>query len=135
MAIDIGWHPGAIYDLTNTTMSYDQIARKYGRTKDTIVKLKKKMNITRPAGLLKGAQAARFLEPIDQMHRNVGIHVTIFRGNMQPAQMAELLGVSTRVLRKIEIGSQEITLLQLSRIAKILNKSLAQLITPYEAEV
>ena len=129
-----GWHDAAIYDLENTTMSYSEIARKYGRSRDTITKLKKERHIVRPSKLKRGNESPLFQDPIDQFHRNIGVHVTIMRRNSSPKLISELIGVSTHVLRKIELGLHEITLLELIRISRATNKSIPELMSPYVAE-
>lgn len=134
MPINSGWKLAAIHDLENTNLSYNEIARKYGRHKDTIIKLIPRHNIRRPDHLQKSGKAVRDMEPIDDEHRCIGMHLTIFRGNSSPSDMAESIGVSPHRLRKMELGVCELTLVELKRISKVLNKSLGQLMTPFEAE-
>jgi len=130
MADNSGWHSAAVYDLTNTDLSYDEIARKYGRHRDTIIRLKNQYNVTRKLPARKGHLRTIDREAIDPQHRTVGIKLTMHRGSRSHSEMAELVGVSIPVLRNMELGLHAFTLAQLTRISKVTGLSLNELITP-----
>ncbi len=132
MADTSGWHEAAKYDIENTILSYSEIATKYGRERSTIVKLKSDHKLTRPPGVRKGNTPLVNLQPIDVAHKNIGMHVTILRGGQSASFMAEALGVSPHILRKMELGVHEITLLQLQKLGVLSDMSLAELMSPYQ---
>lgn len=129
------WHAAAIKDLTETDMSYQEIGDKYGRSRDTIIKLKNRYRLTRKHPPRRGIAKLTERSELSSTHRAVGIHLTLYRDGRNFSEVAPDFGVSAVVLRYMELGIHEFTLSQLQKISDVLGRSIPELITPFHARV
>ncbi len=125
------WRELAIKDLTDTDLSYDEIGQKYGRDRDTIIKLKRLHNLTRKLPPRKGPRKITDRKEISSAHRAVGIRLSLFRGERSYAEVAERIGVSALALRYMELGIHDLTLAQLLKISELLGQSISELTSPF----
>lgn len=131
MADNHSWHADAIKDLEETNLSYQEIADKYGRDRDTIIKLKNRYKLTRKLPPRKGPRRVIDRKELSPLHRAVGIRLSLYRGDRSYAEVAQSIGVSALALRYMELGIHDITLAQLQRISELLGQSISELITPF----
>lgn len=74
-------------------------------------------------------------EPKDALTVAVGLRVALLRkerGDIQPAEFAERVGISAAYLWRIEAGRQNLSLRNLARIAKAFDITLSQLLDGVE---
>jgi hypothetical protein len=125
------WHKACLEDLENTSLSYAEIGRKYGRARDTIIKLKNHYNVTRknpPENY--GQRKPDTLSSLSDQHRALGSRLTVFRANKTYSQVGDLLGVSRHIVKLMELGAHDFTLNQLMRISDVLGMEISQMIAP-----
>lgn len=128
---DNTWQKAAIDDLENTGLSYGEIGKKYGRSRDTIIKLKRLYNVLRRVPVARrGGRKAELERSISAHHRALGSRLTVFRANKTYTQVAEELGVSRHILKMMELGAHDFTLSQLLRIEAAIGHPVQDLITP-----
>lgn len=113
-------------------MSYTELARKHGRSRDTIIKLRAKLEGDRPERKKSGPTVAVEETPISDAHRALGIRLTIHRGGKNFTQMGELLNVSRVVVRKMELGQHDFSLTQVQTLAKEMGMTMAECLEPYK---
>lgn len=131
MADNLEWHAQVINDLENTDLSYAELASKYGRSRDTIIKLARLHNVLRKVPVKKGARRAIDMKPLSAAHRALGTRLTIFRENRNYTEAAAQIGVSRHVLKYMELGCYDFTLTQLNRISELLGANFVELTTPF----
>ncbi|CCV12880.1 helix-turn-helix transcriptional regulator [Mesorhizobium sp. STM 4661] len=131
MADNLEWHGKAIQDLETTDLSYAQLAKKYGRSRDTIIKLARLHNVLRRIPVTKGARRAIDMKELSPQHRALGTRLTIFRENRNYTEAAAIIGVSRHVLKYMELGCYDFTLTQLNRISELLGATFVELTTPF----
>lgn len=125
------WHTAAIYDLEHTSLSYAEIGVKYGRSRDTIIKLKRLHKVLRRVPVSRNGQLkTTSMKSLSSYHRALGSRLTMFRGNRNYTALAHEFGVSRHILKLMEIGAHDFTLTQLSRISEILGHSIPDIIAP-----
>ena len=125
------WQTAAIYDLQNSNLSYRQIGDKYGRSRDTVIKLKRLHKVLRRVPVSRmGQQKTSTMKSLTSFHRALGSRLTMFRGNRNYTAVAHELGVSRHVLKMMEIGAYDFTLTQLHRISEILGQTIPEIIAP-----
>lgn len=125
------WRDAAIDDLENTSMSYDEIARKYGRSTMAVMKLRERANIIRAKpNMRRGPRKFEEARSLSSHHRAVGSRLTIARANTPVRDFADRLGVSVYVLRAMELGIHDYTLSELLRISDLVGRTMEDLINP-----
>lgn len=125
------WHKACLEDLETTSLSYAEIGKKYGRARDTIIKLKHHYNVTRknpPANY--GQRKPETLVSLSEQHRALGSRLTVYRANKTYSQVGEVLGVSRHIVKLMELGAHDFTLNQLMRISEVLGMEINQMIAP-----
>jgi len=113
--------------LRTTTLSYKQVAQRVDRSRDSVVKFCKEHGIERPTNKMKGHPAWADVPKISPRHVALGLRVTLFRGRSSVAELAGRLGISSYVLRAIEYGIHDITLMQLLKLSAHMGLTLDQL--------
>lgn len=131
MADNQNWQELAIRDLEETDLSYKEIGELYGRDRDTIIKLKKRFNLTRKLPPRKGPKKMIDRRVISPSHRALGIRITIFRADRSYTEMAAEFGISPSALRNMELGLQEVPLSTLLRMSEVMGRNIHELIQPY----
>ncbi|TIS85672.1 MAG: hypothetical protein E5W26_10935 [Mesorhizobium sp.] len=131
MADNLEWHTQLIYDLENTDLSHGELAKKYGRSRDTVIKLARLHNVLRKIPVKKGARRAADMKALSPQHRALGTRLTIFRENRNYSEAAAFIGVSRHVLKYMELGCHDFTLTQLNRISELLGANFVELTTPF----
>lgn len=124
------WHRDAAWDLANTSLSYAEIGHKYGRARDTIVKLKNRLEVVRPARAKSGPRPASTKNHLSSAHRAFGVRITVLAGDIGYTAVQELLGVGPYVLSRIKLGNYELSLNVLLRAANVLNIGVGEVVTP-----
>lgn len=126
------WHDAAIEDLENSSLSYEEIGRKYGRSRQTIIKLKHRYNLTRKVPTrIKGLVKAEEKRSLSSAHRSLGSRLTLYRANRTYSEVAAELNVSPYALRRMELGVYDVTLSHLLRISEVLGIDVPTLISPF----
>ncbi|RWB08731.1 MAG: XRE family transcriptional regulator [Mesorhizobium sp.] len=131
MADNLEWHDKVIFDLENSDLSYAELARKYGRSRDTIIKLARLHNVLRRVPIAKGARRAVDMKELSPQHKALGTRLTIFRENRNYSEAAAIIGVSRHVLKYMELGCYDFTLTQLNRISELLGASFVEMTTGF----
>ena len=125
------WERAALDDLENTDLSMKEIGVKYGRSPDTIRKLKKFYNLTRKLPPRKRGQSkASEAISMSPYHRALGSRLTVYRGNKTLTDVSTKLGTSRYVTKMMELGAHDFTLRELIRISEIMGQPIQDLITP-----
>jgi len=128
---NLKWQKSAIEDLENTDLSIADIARKYGRSVDTIKKLRRFYNVTRklpPRN--RGAKKVADMVSLSSAHRAIGSRLTIYRASRSYSDVGAELGVSRYVVKLMEAGAHDFTLTQLLRVADVLDLPIEEIIKP-----
>lgn len=125
------WQALAVKDLTETDLSYEEIGKKYGRDRDTIIKLKRLHKLTRKLPSRKGPRKITERRELSAAHRAVGIRLGLYRADSSYAEVAERIGVSAIALRYMELGIHDLTLAQLLKISELLGQSISELTSPF----
>lgn len=126
------WHQLALIDLRDTDLSYVEIGRKYGRGRDTIIKLRVRHNVIRKFPPANGPRKAATADAISPLHRSLGIRVTLFRGGRTISEMSKLCNLSRIVLHQIEIGTADLSLSRLQALANVMNTPIPVLLSPFK---
>lgn len=126
------WHAHAIKDLSETSLSYNEIAKRVGRSRDTIIKVRRKYRIERPVQPKSGPRSNSDAKGQSIMHRAIGVRLTLYRDGKAFSEIADLLMISRATLKKMEMGAHDFTLNQLQAIADLLGADLASLLTPFK---
>ena len=127
----LDWQIRALSDLRTTTLSYQELADKYGRDRNTLIKLKREHQITRPSGHRNGPKPAVELKQLSPAHRALGLRITAYRGVRSYTELGEELNVTRHVVRMMEIGAHDFTLRQLQKLSEVMGRSITELITPH----
>lgn len=124
------WQALAVHDLETTDLSYEEIGTKYGRSRDTIIKLKNRHKVVRrvPQSRM-GPKKTVDMKPLTHQHRTLGIRLTLHRGERSYTDIAHELNVSRHVIKMMEIGAHDFTLTQLITISEIMGQSINDLVT------
>lgn len=125
------WQLEAIEDLKNTDLSYQEIGIKYGRHRDTIIKLKGATNTVRSQRPMNGPRKVALADAISPEHRTLGIRLTLFRANRPMAELSKELNVSRIILHQLELGTHDPSLSRLQRISEVMGVPIATLLSPY----
>lgn len=128
------WQASAILDLRETDLSYQEIANKYGRDRDTIIKLKKASGVVRKMGPRKGSRPATAAKQLSPAHRSLGVRLSLYRGMRTYNEIAQELNVSGYVVRRMEYGLHDFTLTQLQRLSTVMGQSIETLLAPYRVK-
>ncbi|MES0134560.1 hypothetical protein NKJ88_06290 [Mesorhizobium sp. M0016] len=131
MADNLEWHTQVIGDLENSDLSYAELAKKYGRSRDTIIKLARLHKVLRRIPIAKGARKAVDMTAISPQHKALGTRLSIFRGTRNYSDAAAIIGVSRHVLKYMELGCYDFTLSQLNRISELLGSTLVEMTTSF----
>jgi len=124
------WQSLAVTDLETTDLSYDEIGKKYGRSRDTIIKLKNLHQVVRRLPVSRmGPKKTVDMKPLTLQHRTLGIRLTLHRGDRSYTEIAQQLNVSRHVVKMMEIGAHDFTLTQMITISDALGLSINDLVT------
>lgn len=129
------WKQSAIRDLEETDLSYQEIGAKYGRHRDTIIKLKRSEGIVRKKAVRKtGPNKAADMKQISLAHRALGVRLTLYRGIRNRSDLAKELNVSRYVVSMMEIGTHDFKLSELLKISSVLGLSITEMIEPHRVQ-
>lgn len=124
------WQALALHDLEHSDLSYEEIGAKYGRSRDTVIKLKNRFDVVRrvPQSRM-GPKKTVDMKPLSPQHRTLGIRLTLHRGDRSYTDVARELNVSRHVVKMMEIGAHDFTLTQLLKLSEQLGRTINELIT------
>lgn len=125
------WQASALHDLEHGDLSYQEIADKYGRDRDTIIKLKKQYGVVRQKPTRKGPRPVVEMQQISPAHGSLGLRITAYRGIRSYTDLAQELNVSRYVVRMMEIGAHDFKLSELQRLSIIMGRKLHELLAPH----
>jgi DNA-binding XRE family transcriptional regulator len=119
------WQDLAVHDLKTTDLSYEEIAKKYGRARDTVIKLARLHNLIGNRAVSRnGPRKMADLKPLSREHRTVGVRLTLYRGTRSYTEVAQELNVSRHCLKAMEIGAHDFTLSQMIKISELIGMSI-----------
>ena len=125
------WVKAALDDLENGDLSYEELAKKYGRSRSAMQKLKTQFNIKRKLGSrFVGMRKTAELKSLSPEHRSIGMKLTVYRGPRLVRQLAAELGVSPHRAKMMELGIHDFSLEQLKLIASLLKVTIQSLVAP-----
>jgi hypothetical protein len=130
------WHTSALHDLEHSTMSLEEIAKKYGRTQMTVYKLLRQHQIVRRfPPKRRGPKRLENGTPLSHLHHAIGIRLTMARGAEGVRAYASKIGVAPVVLTQMEVGQYDFKFSQLLTIAKVTGKPLSELMQSFESNL
>lgn len=126
------WQVEALKDLTETELSYQEIADKHRRSRSTILKLAKVAKVKRPEGVSNSRRRGKAIErdPLTAIHRMIGIRISLYPDR---EELKNILRISWERLRLMELGIHDYTLQELMQLQEVLDMSLAEILTPPKA--
>jgi hypothetical protein len=133
MTTNTDWHAAALHDLEHSSLSVDEIAKKYQRTRRTLDKLAALNGVVRrrpPPG--RGPKRKENGLPISPKHQAIGVRLSMARGGETVRSYAAKLGVSPIQLTRMEVGQHDFQLSQLLKISTLTGKSLGDLMQSFD---
>jgi len=128
------WHAAALEDYQHSGMSFDALAKKYGRSRDTLIKLVKTHDVQRCTPLARPGRGKMLdLEPLSEVHKYIGVRINYYRtvqNNWQYKELGQLIHASWWLLRKMEQGSHDFTLTEIKQISDLLGVPVDELLSP-----
>ncbi|WP_454287299.1 hypothetical protein [Rhizobium arsenicireducens] len=130
------WHPAALADLENTSMTVSEIGLKYGRSPRTIERLLYQSKIVRlNPNKRRGPKRRENMLPVSRQHHAIGIRLNMYRANVGVREFANRIGVSVPVLMSMEVGQHDFKLSQLLKICEVTGLVLGDLMRTFESNI
>ena len=128
----LDWQAAAVWDMEQTTDSYAVIAQRYGRARDTIIKLGRRRNVKK-AATARSRKPAAECPVLSPLHKTIGLKISQFDGSNPDRDVPAELMVSKSTLFRLKTGTLEMDLTLMIRIAAMLAVSMPDLVTPQRA--
>lgn len=136
MEFNLDWQKQALLDYQTSTLSHAQIAKKYGRSCDTIIKLVEREGAVRTQAPKASLTPMDEKQVISPLHRAIGVKLNLHRtvhNDYSLTEVAQQIRSDRYRVATMERGVHDFTLSELQAIAEFLGLTVVDLLTVRQA--